>query len=134
MSCCVNPLVYCCMSKRFRAGFANAFACVAHGAFSHGNSNGDTEPNQQQTKLRLRQNRPSQSPRFPPPTDSSRTPSAVVCSSSGDKGHRIGLFRKKNQAKRRSKPSCSIGEMIKAFNFAIELIEYFRRYNEQQQL
>ncbi len=37
LSCCVNPLVYCVMSGRFRRGFTSVFACskaVAHTSYT----------------------------------------------------------------------------------------------------
>ena len=29
VSCCINPLVYCVMSRRFRRGLANVSTCMA---------------------------------------------------------------------------------------------------------
>ena len=43
LSCCVNPLVYCVMSKRFRRGFTNVFSCVKGPATTSWNTAGGEE-------------------------------------------------------------------------------------------
>ncbi len=40
LSCCINPLVYCIMSRRFRRGFANVFACAKFYGNTSWNSGG----------------------------------------------------------------------------------------------